>query len=328
VLAYFWDMSRPDYDLSSMDSDCEMAELSDYDGCFSCHGVPDKAYWLKQASCTESTISPDECSLFSRDSTELTSTGHHLQSQLYQNILQAAVADCYMSVHVIDPSQSDFPIIAVSQGMSVLTEYRQQELLGKNSCRLLSSNCDNDPVNIAHLREACTKGASFETTVVNRKKSGQLYQVLLVLRRIALANDETIGQDHGFLLELQIELPHEGDDDNDGTDYNDGALTLAPPELIAHTKDAAEKLASHLSQLLQKAKGSTFLDPLDSYPEQCSMVQDNKTGTPGLVQVGLGLAPLLIFDLPRNKGTHQIPQREGRQIQGVFQPSTMSGHFL
>jgi len=302
MLAY----EKPDYTLSSMDSDSEMAEWSDYDGCLSFHGVPDKAYWPNQTSGTQSTIFPDENSAFSRQSSEWTS-GDDLHSELDQTVLQAAVADCDMAVHVIDARQSDFPIIAVSEGMSMLTEYRQQELVG-NSCRLLSFKCDNHLVNIAQLREARSNGTPFETVVVNRKKSGQLYQVLLVFRRIALGNDDMTGQDHSFLLALQIELPHEGDDgdgdDDGGTDYSDGALTLAAPELIADTKDAAEKLASHLSQLLQKTKGSTSLGPFDSYHEQCSIVQDNISGKLGLVQVGLGLAPLLILNPPRNKGTY------------------------
>jgi len=298
-------MSNPDHSLSAMGSDYERAALSDYDDYLCSHGVLDKFNWLKQASHGGSTCLPDECSVFSRQSTEWSSSGCDLQGHLDQAVLQAAVANCEFAVHVLDPNDCDFRIIAVSEEMSMLTGYCQQELVG-NSCRLLSHKCDNDPIKIAHLRDARNKGASFETVIVNRKKSGQLYQVLLVLRRIALGNHDSIGQNHGLLLGLQVELPH-GADDDDGDDGNDGnadddALTFVAPELIAHTKDTAEKLTSHLSQLLQTHEGSPFLDPSISDSEQCSVLQGDKPGKLWMVQVGLGLAPALTLNLTRSLG--------------------------
>jgi len=292
--------SEPDHSFSAMSSVYERAALSDYDDYLWSNGVLEKSHWLKQASHAESTCLPDECSVFSRQSTEWTSSGCDLQSHLDQAVLQDAVANCEVAVHVLDPNDPDFPIIAVSEGMSMLTEYCEQELVGK-SCRFLSHECDNDPINIAHLRDARSKGASFETVIVNRKKSGQLYQVLLVLRRIALGNDDSMGQDHGLLLGLQVELPDGGyDDDDDDGNADDDALTFVAPELIAHTKDAAEKLASHLSQLLQKHEGSPFLDPSISDSEQCSVLQGDEPGKLWMVQVGLGLAPALTFNLTRS----------------------------
>jgi len=233
-----------------------------------------------QADHAESTSFPDECcSMSSLLSSELTS-GDGVQSLLDITVLQAALADCDMAAHVIDLSQPDFPIIAVSEGLSMLTEYSRHELPG-NSCRLLSFKCNNDPVNVALLKDARSKEASFETVLVNRKKSGQLYHVLVVLRCIAAGN-KTIGQDRRFLLGLQIELPHHGEDE-DVSSFGHVA-----PELIALTKDTADKLALHLSQQLEKQQDSSQLNDADSCSKQCSILQVE------LFWVGMGLAPLII----------------------------------
>jgi len=280
-------MGKSDRSLSSVASDFEKAEWRHYEDDFLCHGMLDKAPWLNNASFTESTCAPDAWSSFSRSSTE-SSSGSELESHLDHAVLQAGLVDCNLAALVLDPNHFDFPIVAVSEGMSALTEYHQQELRGKG-CRLLSFNCGNDPVSIANLRATRSRGASYQNVLINRKKSGQLYHVLLFLRRIAVGNNEKTGQDYGFLLGLLIELPHDGNDDNDH------ALTHLTPELFAQTKDTADELASHLSQLLQKGEDSPDFDLSDSNTKQCSVLQVVKPGKLGLAQVGLGLAPLLTF---------------------------------
>jgi len=282
-----------------MGSKSKQEELSNDHGHFQCQGVPDQTYRMMQTDYQESTCLPDECSTTpSRQMSELTS-GDALWSHKDQTVLQAALADCDVAAHVLDPSQPDFPIIAVSEGLSIMTEYLQPELVGKR-CQLLSYKCNNDPAKIVHLRDARSKGASFETVLVNRKKSGQLFQVLLVLRYIAVRQDKTTGLDSGFLLGLQIELPNDvddGDDGDDGDDHDcdDGVVTQVAPELIAQTKYTAEKLALHLSHLLQEDKESPRLHPSDSCPEKSSFLQVDDPGKRWFAQPGLGLAPLLMF---------------------------------
>jgi len=276
-----------------MGSNFEHTALSNYSGHFPCQDMPGKACHLIETDYPESTCCPDDCSTtLSRQSSEW-SSGDDSWIHKDQAVLQAALADCDVAAHVIDASQPDFPIIAVSEGLSAMTEYFQHELVG-NSCRFLSFKCHNDPANISHLRVARSKGASFQTVLVNRKKSGQLFQVLLVLRHIAVGQDNTAGQNHGFLLGLHVELPNNGDDGDDVNEGDDGALTPVAPELIAQTMDTAEKLVLHLSQLLQEEKDSPCLHPSDSCPEKTSLLQVEDPWKRRLVQPGLGLAPLLL----------------------------------
>jgi len=246
-----------------------------------------------QTDYPESTCLPDECSTTLSRQTSEGISGDDSWIHKDQGVLQAALVDCDVAAHVIDASQPDFPIIAVSEGLSTMTEYLQHELVG-SSCRLLSFKCHNDPANISHLRVARSKGASFQTVLVNRKKSGQLFQVLLVLRHIVVGQDNTTGQKRGFLLGLHIELPNDGDDGDDVNESDDGALTQVAPELMAQTMDTAEKLVLLLSQLLQEEKDSPCLHPSDSCPEKTSHLQVDDPWKRRLVQPGLGLAPLLV----------------------------------
>jgi len=207
-----------------------------------------------------------------------------VQGHPVQSVLQAALEGCDLALLVMDPSHPDFPIIGVSKGMSELTTYHGKELLG-NSCRLLSFQCGNDPVNIARLRSARIRGVSFETVLINRKKSGPLFRVLVVLRRITVGNTMPTNENCGFLLAVQIELPCCDDEDDD--------LVFLPPELVAQTKDTADKLASCLSQLLQEDQDSPCVDPQDACTKQCSILHGS--WELGLAKAEVGLAPLLLY---------------------------------
>jgi len=289
-------LSEPTDSLDAMSSASERGECSISDIDLSCHGAPHKAFWTKQASHAESTYLPDECSLPSVEGSDWT-LGEELQNHLDRTILQAALAECDKAVHVIDPRNPGLPIIAVSEGMSILTGYHQQELLG-NSCRLLSADCPNDQTNIARLRLARSMRLSFETILVNKKKSGQLYRVFLVLRHVLVGSDQTTGEDRGFLLGVQVELPH--------GDEHDDQLTLVMPELSAQTQNTADELALRLSRLLHKSQDSGFC------PEECSILQAHTHENLWLAKTGLGLAPLLMISISLATLAYNL-QRHTRQ---------------
>jgi len=65
------------------------------------------------------------------------------------------------------------------------------------------------------------------------------------------------------------------------------------PELIAQTKETADKLALYLSQLVKKDQDSPNVHPSDFCIEQCSILHG--AWKLYFATAGLGLAPLLMF---------------------------------
>merc|ERR1719265_1843329 len=122
-----------------------------------------------------------------------------------RDAIGSAVMECPFCVSIADPSEEDFPLIAVSERFEAITGYSRSEVLGRN-CRILSHDCCIDITTLMDLRSACHTGASFTAVLTNRKKSGEFFYNLLDLRGLNVARNPKTGEELWFLVGIQADV--------------------------------------------------------------------------------------------------------------------------
>jgi len=180
--------------------------------------------------------------VFSRQCTEIDEMATRLVDQAtVEAALRGAIRDCRFCVTVADPQREDCPLIAVSDEFQTMTGYSRDEVVGKN-CRFLNRNCYLEPCTFTNLRHACKTGAPFTATILNRKKSGDLFMNLINLQGLVVAKN-TRGDTLWFIVGIQADVTNVClDDDIDVSDEHNAQLQEVA-QIIR------ERLTSELSTL-------------------------------------------------------------------------------
>lgn len=129
--------------------------------------------------------------------------------------LSPAIAECLFCVTIADSRDEDNPLVGVSEQFQVMTEYRHEEMIGKN-CRFLNHGCAIPPDHVAGLRRTCRTGCAFTAMLQNRRKSGELFLNLVDLRGLTIAQNRSTGEELWLIVGIQADVsrvwasrPHE-----------------------------------------------------------------------------------------------------------------------
>jgi len=105
----------------------------------------------------------------------------------YETLTVASFRNSRVCVSLANPSLPDVPLVGVSQGFEQMTGYSKAEILGRN-CRFLSYGCPV-PAEVRHqMRLATRTDRWFRGILVNRRKTGELFQNLLHMCWIKVGN--------------------------------------------------------------------------------------------------------------------------------------------
>lgn len=133
-------------------------------------------------------------------------------TSMIEEAMKEALLDCKFCITIGDPRLPDYPLIAVSDQFEAMTGYRREEILGHN-CRILNRNCKLNPADLAGLRQSCSTGAPFTKTILNRKKTGELFLNLVDLRGLCVAYNAVTRDTLWFLVGIQADVTHMAADD-------------------------------------------------------------------------------------------------------------------
>ncbi|GIZ49997.1 hybrid sensor histidine kinase/response regulator [Noviherbaspirillum aridicola] len=89
------------------------------------------------------------------------------------NIFFAAVEMTRMPMAVTDPNQPDNPIVFVNRAFLDLTEYREEQVLGRN-CRFLQGE-ETDARTVAEIRKAVNEQRAVAVDILNYKAGGKTF---------------------------------------------------------------------------------------------------------------------------------------------------------
>ncbi|MGC9929859.1 PAS domain-containing protein [Priestia aryabhattai] len=95
------------------------------------------------------------------------------------SILNKALHSSQSGIIVTDPSLPDNPIIYLNQGFSLMTGYKEDEVLGEN-CRFLQGPLTN-PHHVDEIRSAISRNQSVSVTLVNYRKDGSFFHNQLTI---------------------------------------------------------------------------------------------------------------------------------------------------
>ena len=95
--------------------------------------------------------------------------------QILSKILDSSVN----GITLADPDQEDMPIVYANKSFEIMTEYTQEEIIGKN-CRFLQGSDRNQEARF-ELRSAIESFQPVEVTIRNYRKSGELFYNHLAL---------------------------------------------------------------------------------------------------------------------------------------------------
>jgi PAS domain S-box-containing protein len=95
------------------------------------------------------------------------------------SILNKALHSSQSGIIVTDPSLPDNPIIYLNQGFSLMTGYKEEEVLGEN-CRFLQGPLTNLH-HIDEIRSAISRNQSVSVTLVNYRKDGSFFHNQLTI---------------------------------------------------------------------------------------------------------------------------------------------------
>lgn len=155
---------------------------------------------------------------------------------LLEQAVRAAVAVTQCVASVSDPKR-DVVLVMVSSPFEAMSGYSRQECLGKSMC-FLGRNCEVDPAELVKLRFAEVTGQATTACVVNRRKTGELFQHLIYVRGLTVGLHPTSGQEHWLLVAVHADI----------TDFDDSESGMK-----AHTlqlERAAEKLRNQVNKHL------------------------------------------------------------------------------
>ncbi|KAJ0588682.1 putative protein kinase AGC-RSK-2 family [Helianthus annuus] len=96
--------------------------------------------------------------------------------------LKDALSTFKQTFVVSDATKPDYPILYASAGFFKMTGYTSKEVIGRN-CRFLQG-ADTDPEDVAKIREALQKGATYCGRLLNYKKDGSPFWNLLTVSPI------------------------------------------------------------------------------------------------------------------------------------------------
>ncbi|XP_076891083.1 phototropin-1-like [Bidens hawaiensis] len=96
--------------------------------------------------------------------------------------LKDALSTFQQTFVVSDATRPDYPILYASAGFFKMTGYTSKEVIGRN-CRFLQG-ADTDPEDVAKIREALQKGATYCGRLLNYKKDGSPFWNLLTVSPI------------------------------------------------------------------------------------------------------------------------------------------------
>jgi len=120
-----------------------------------------------------------------------------------------------LGVVITDATQEDNPIVYLNEGFEELTEYDEDEVVGRN-CRFLQGE-DTDPDTVRAIREAVDAGESISTTIRNYDADGEPFWNFLEIFPIV---DETgaVTNFVGFQREITDRRAH-GDEIGSRSDW-------------------------------------------------------------------------------------------------------------
>jgi PAS domain S-box-containing protein len=95
------------------------------------------------------------------------------------SILNKALHSSQSGIIVTDPSLPDNPIIYLNQGFSLMTGYKEEEVLEEN-CRFLQGSLTN-PHHVDEIRSAISRNQSVSVTLVNYRKDGSSFHNQLTI---------------------------------------------------------------------------------------------------------------------------------------------------
>lgn len=108
----------------------------------------------------------------------------------YEETLKNAVdmfpTEGEVCVSIRHPSETDSPVIAVSDNFEKITGYRRHEVVGK-SCRFLDDHCTVDWDAFARRQAAQATGSQTTAVVLNQRKTGEHFVNLVSSRGLVVA---------------------------------------------------------------------------------------------------------------------------------------------
>lgn len=119
--------------------------------------------------------------------------------------LSPGITECAFCVTIADSRNEDNPLVGVSEQFQVMTEYRHEEMIGKN-CRFLNHGCSLQPDHVAGLRRSCRTGCPFTAVLQNRRKSGELFLNLVDLRGLTIALNSSTGEELWLIIGIQADV--------------------------------------------------------------------------------------------------------------------------
>ena len=104
--------------------------------------------------------------------------------------LGAHIEDWPVAVTIADPSIKDCPVVVANSAFCKLTEYSRSEIVGRN-CRFLQGEL-TDTLDVAELSNEVEQGTSYQTCLLNYKKSGERFNNFLTVHPITLQDGQMV----------------------------------------------------------------------------------------------------------------------------------------
>ncbi|PQM32622.1 hypothetical protein Pyn_32805 [Prunus yedoensis var. nudiflora] len=171
------------------------------------------------------------------------------------NDLKDALSTFQQTFVVSDATKPDYPIMYASAGFFKMTGYTSKEVIGRN-CRFLQG-AGTDPKDVAQIREALERNASYCGRLLNYKKDGTPFWNLLT---IAPIKDET-GKVLKF-IGMQVEVSKHTEGSKDKMLRPNGL----PESLIRYDARQKEMASNSVSELVQAVKRPRSLSESMNHP--------------------------------------------------------------
>ncbi|CAK0797349.1 unnamed protein product [Prorocentrum cordatum] len=189
------------------------------------------------SDCLETSASRQVSQITSSDASSLEERGMELQKGDIMPIVQSVVKNSVHAASLMDPTDPDERLLAVSESFQAITGYNESELL-QASPRLLTAGCEYGTTleMQALIKNAHLTGSPLFARVVNRSKQGWLFWSTVYIRGLMVAVDPVSAEPVWLVLTTYSSSERPSDEDGEdrtGTPATPCASCVAPARTSA-----------------------------------------------------------------------------------------------
>jgi len=217
------------------------------------------------SDCLEIPASRQTSQMTSSDAYSLEEHGMEMQKDEVMSIVQNVVKSSVHAVSLMDPTDPNGRLLAVSESLQVITGYNEAELL-RAPPQLLTAGCEHetDPEMQAAIRNAHLGGSPLLARAACRHKQGWLFWSTMHIRGLMVAVDPVSEEPMWFVL--TIYSSSEGPSDENEQESRDARRKL---QVVRELWGASEELRAEIhDELARCADGAHLLAGSEADPSR------------------------------------------------------------